>query len=170
MVCGDFNLDHNKRSVQNYPNSRLYDEWNETATAFDLIQLIKEDTWSRTCQGTVRTSLLDHANTNVQQLIETTDVVKLEISDHCLITISTKGVMREEKDSYFTYTCWKNYTKEKLIHELGKFDFQNMEIGTVEQMADNFDQTMGLIRERLLVDKTVKRKKVMDCTQHMCCA
>ena len=94
--------------------------------AFDLVQLIKEDTWVRTCQGQVRTSLLDHAYTNVEQVIEETDVNKLEISDHSLITINTKGQVREAKDSYFVYTCWKNYTRERLNYELSKYDFEAM--------------------------------------------
>ena len=84
LVCGDFNLDYNKRNIQNYAQSRLYDEWIEATVAFDLVQLIKEDTWVRTCQGQVRTSLLDHAYTNVEQVIEETDVNKLEISNHSL--------------------------------------------------------------------------------------
>ena len=159
LVCGDFNLDYNKKDVQNYAQSRLYEEWTEATIAFDLVQTIREDTWTRTCQGTVRTSLLDHAYTNAVDMIQEVGVTKMEISDHALITITTKGDVREEKESYFTYTCWKNYSKQKLLEELDKFDFKAMETGTAEQMADKFDQVLGSIRDGLLIEKTVKRRK-----------
>ena len=46
VILGDFNLDFYKRDQNNYAQRRLYDELIEVAFAFDLVQLIREITWT----------------------------------------------------------------------------------------------------------------------------
>ena len=79
MIIGDFNLDFKKRGLQNYQNRRIYDELIETEIAFNLLQIVEEDTWSRTYQGNIRTSLLDHIYVNNLLIVEEVKVAnKLE--------------------------------------------------------------------------------------------
>ena len=44
LVCGDFNLDSEKRRENNYQHQKIYDEWLEAITAFEFVQFIKEPT------------------------------------------------------------------------------------------------------------------------------
>ena len=50
IVCGDFNLDYSKIDISNYAQRRLYDEWLETTIAFDLVQMVRDVTWTRVCK------------------------------------------------------------------------------------------------------------------------
>ena len=47
LILGDLNLDYEKRRENSYQHRRIYDEWLEAITAFDLIQIVKEPTWER---------------------------------------------------------------------------------------------------------------------------
>jgi hypothetical protein len=42
LILGDLNLDYEKRRENSYQHRRIYDEWLEAITAFDLIQIVKE--------------------------------------------------------------------------------------------------------------------------------
>ena len=47
LILGDLNLDYEQRRENSYQHRRIYDEWLEAITAFDLIQIVKESTWER---------------------------------------------------------------------------------------------------------------------------
>jgi len=47
LILGDLNLDYEKRRENSYQHRRIYDEWLEAITAFDLFQIVKEPTWER---------------------------------------------------------------------------------------------------------------------------
>ena len=94
VILGDFNLDHHKKNEASYPQQRVYDELIELETAFDLHQLVREDTWSRDYNGVIRTSLLDHIYISNLQLVEQVEVKKIEISDHSVVILRTSGIIR----------------------------------------------------------------------------
>jgi exonuclease III len=158
IIMGDFNLDYRKKDLQNYPQRRIYDELLEAVTAFDLTQMVKEDTWLRVYQGTPRSSILDHVYTNNQEIIDNLSVDKQVISDHSSITITLTGRMREEKKNYFTYTCWKGYSVENVKKELQKYDFRPLARKPANVIADHLDQVLGTVRDTLLKVKTSVKK------------
>ena len=47
----------------------------------------------------------------------------------------------------------------KLLEELSQVSFEGILNGTAEQIADSLDQTLGEIRDKLLEEKTIKRRK-----------
>ena len=126
MIVGDFNLDYDKLQVQNYTARVLYDHWLETVYAFDLEQLVYEPTWSRVYQGLLKTSILDHVYVNNICSIEEIKVEKQPISDHAAIIVLTTGTKAKKRGMSFQYTCWKNYSAEKLRDELAKFSFETL--------------------------------------------
>ena len=158
VMIGDFNLDYNKKDTSNYPQRRIYDELLETVTAFDFTQIIEEETWMRVYQGVVRSSILDHVYTNNLELIEHISIDKQVISDHCSVTITLCGLLREENENYYTYTCWKNYSQAKVAQELQKYDFGPVENKSAQVIADYLDHVIGTICDTLLVVKTSKKK------------
>ena len=160
MIVGDFNLDYDKLQVQNYTARVLYDHWLETVYAFDLEQLVYEPTWSRVYQGLLKTSILDHVYVNNICSIEEIKVEKQPISDHAAIIVLTTGAKAKKRGMSFQYTCWKNYSAEKLRDELAKFSFEDLIAKDCQTIADEMDQILGTIRDTLLTTKTVKNRNV----------
>ena len=158
IIMGDFNLDYNKKDISNYPQRRIYDELLETVNAFDLTQIVEEETWLRVYQGLTRSSILDHVYTNNLDLIDQISVDKQVISDHCSVTVTLCGALREEKTNYYTYICWKNYSKAKLSAELQKHDFRPLENKPAQVIADYLDQVVGTVCDTLLTVKTSVKK------------
>ena len=145
--------------MHNYANRRIYDELLEAVTAFDLVQLVKEKTWARVYNNNdVRMSTLDHVYTNNIEGVETVTVLKQEISDHSLVMIETVGLVRERVKEYFTYVCWKNYSKEALLELIAKADTRSMEDKSAQVIADELDQLFGEICDVLLPVKVVIKR------------
>jgi len=94
IIMGDINFDYNKRTDQSYHHRRLYDRWLGLEEECQLIQLVDFTTWSRTCRGQLRQSILDEVFTNNHSLIESVEEGNAVISDHtpviALLTISKK--------------------------------------------------------------------------------
>ena len=158
LLLGDFNLDYKKLAVQNYPHRVLYDELLEMIYAFDLCQQVNECTWSRVYNGIVRTSLLDHVYVGDNALIKGILVDKQPISDHCAIIVKTWAVGERRKKIKYEYTCWKNYSKEKLIQELNNYDFTALRNSESQQIADALDIILGTVRDKLLSTCSVTKK------------
>ena len=68
IITGDINFDYNKRTDPSYHLRRLYDTWLSLEEASQLVQLVDFTTWSRTCQGQLKQSTLDHVLTNNHSL------------------------------------------------------------------------------------------------------
>ena len=167
ILIGDFNLDYNKRDVQNYAQRRIYDELLEMCIAFDLLQLIKEVTWSRIYQGAIRSSILDHVYTNNKEIITDIRTEKQPISDHSAVIISTAGVTKRKKFIYYEYECWKAYSKEALNDELRHLDLNQLSDCGVQQMADKLDQMLGTIKDKIVPIKKQKKKNYSEVPLHI---
>ena len=163
VILGDFNLDHHKKNEASYPQQRVYDELIELETAFDLHQLVREDTWSRDYNGVIRTSLLDHIYISNLQLVEQVEVKKIEISDHSVVILRTYGIIQSDKMMHYTYTTWKDYSQEALQEELVKYDLEFVDEADPEVMADYLDQVMGKIVDSLLKTITAVKPVVKCC-------
>ena len=70
IITGDLNLDYNKRAEPGYHLRALYDMWMSLEDDCQLVQCVDFATWSRTCQGQLKQSILDHVLTNNISLIE----------------------------------------------------------------------------------------------------
>ena len=168
LIMGDFNLDFNKINVQNYVHRRLYDELIEITIAFDLTQLIKDITWSRVYQGEMRSSVLDHAYTNVKESIAEIVIEKQPISDHSAIILSTVGKTKIKKKIVYSYECWRNYTKEKLLEEIRTYDLWSLSTLSVQNIVDKLDQILGTIKDKLVpIKKITKPGKWADIPAHI---
>ena len=158
ILIGDVNLDYLKKNVQIYAQRRIYDELLEAANAFDLTQLVSEITWARIYQGQMRSSILDHVYTNNEDQIGDIRVEKLEISDHSVVIIKTKGMTNKKGVILYQYDCWKAYSKEALLEELHNSNLRELHGLPTQELSDKLDQILGKIRDKLVVTKTGKKK------------
>ena len=76
IIMGDFNLDENQKNNTQYSHQRYY----------DLLQLIKFNTWSRLVGNTLKESCLDHIYTNDSTSITNIDKISPLMGDHLIIT------------------------------------------------------------------------------------
>ena len=159
MITGDFNLDFNKINTQNYTCRRIYDELLELTYAFDLEQMVKEDTWSRMYQGTIRSSILDHVYLSNNEIMNTISVEKQPISDHSVVVLTTVGDIKTASNQTYEYDCWKHYTKEALKSELRNNNFDILCNLNVQEIADKLDQILGTIKDKLVPRKRVTKSK-----------
>ena len=60
ILIGDFNLDYGKIYDDNYNNKNLFQDFEDILSSFNLIQLVKFETWSRMVGTERRSSILDH--------------------------------------------------------------------------------------------------------------
>ena len=158
ILIGDVNLDYLKKNVQIYAQRRIYDELLEAANAFDLTQLVSEITWARIYQGQMRSSILDHVYTNNEDQIGDIRVEKLEISDHSVVIIKTKGMTNKKGVILYQYDCWKAYSKDALLEELHNSNLRELHGLPTQELSDKLDQILGKIRDKLVVTKTGKKK------------
>jgi hypothetical protein len=136
LLLGDFNLDHNKRGDPSYHHSGLYELWKEIENRHQLSQLVKFATWSRVCRSTLKTSILDHIYTNDEGLIDYISELSTTIGDHSPI-MATLVLKVCAKPKVIWTRNWKNYTKEALLVQLIK---ENWEITCLN--AEDFNDAL----------------------------
>jgi len=112
--------------LKEYCHRAIYDEWLEMTVVFDLNQMVNEITWERLHNNELRSSIIDHVNTNNLESIKEVIVEKQEVSDHSLICVKTEGKLVTKKFQTMNYQNWKKYSKENLLKILQqkKFDYK----------------------------------------------
>ena len=75
IVC-DFNMDYAKIFDDNYNNKNLFQDFDDILSSFNLIQLVKFETWSRMMGTERRSSILDHIYIKDPTVITKIDYVK----------------------------------------------------------------------------------------------
>ena len=109
--------------------------------------------------GTVRQSTLDHVYTNNVEIIESHQILKQPISDHCVIIASTTGKKKNKRVIEAEYDCWPNYTKDILLKELSEYDWVSLMGLGAQEMADGLDHILGTIKDRIVPKKVFKKRE-----------
>ena len=75
--------------------------------------------------------------------------------------MTTSGERKREKFSQIEYQCWKNYSKERLVCELKKINFDVISVGTAQQLCDKLDHKPQKIVDLLTptVIKTIRNDR-----------
>ena len=60
IILGDFNLDWNKKFVASYAYKNYFEDMELHLEEFGLNQMVNQATWTRTINGTVKESVIDH--------------------------------------------------------------------------------------------------------------
>lgn len=121
IIVGDFNLDDDKRYQTDYVNRRLFEILNEYFDQLDLIQLVKFPTWSRLVNASLKSSVLDHIYTQDITLVNNIQSYKPLIGDHLIVSFNLNEQIPKPK--LLLRRNWQFYSKEKLLAELSKVDF-----------------------------------------------
>ena len=138
IIVGDMNLDFNKRNTTSYHHRRLYDSWISFEEEKQLTQLVDSTTWHRVSRGRLQSSILDHVYTTNVGLVECVEIIDALSGDHqpVLVTLTT---VTEPTRTKKWIRDWQGYSKEKLLNELAKEDW-NINRADVQDFCDELDR------------------------------
>ena len=77
--------------------------------------------WSRLVNGAWRYSIIDHVYTTDETLITRVEPIEVLTGDHWLVLLTIDETKIEAEKSI--RRDWRNYTKDKLINEISKYDW-----------------------------------------------
>ena len=146
IIIGDFNLDYSKIYNPTYGFRNLFERLSEFFEPFGLQQLINFHTWSRTVNGQVRSSLLDHIYTTAPHLISDINQIETEIGDHKLIMCDIHSLKSESKT--IMKRDWRHYSKHALVERLKNCNF-NTSLNCVQETWNRFENIMINIVDEL---------------------
>ena len=146
IVLGDFNLDHRKKHDINYSHKHYFSALNETFVPLNLHQIVSFDTWSRVVNNSLRFSILDHIYAKDVTRKTNLSSHTPPFGDHLLISfeIASSKMMKNE----IRKRNWKTYSKEKLIENLSKVDW-NIEFDDVQSFWNCFESKLVEIIDKL---------------------
>jgi hypothetical protein len=126
---GDFNIDLQRTTYQNYNWSRCKNNLNSFAEEQLLTQIVKNPTWFRPHNDTIKHSLLDHIYITNDIVASTPKHIDTFYSDHQLITIDltiTKTIAKLTDKPVWTrdWHCYSNLKlRTRLSHENWSNDY-----------------------------------------------
>ena len=149
IVMGDINFDYNKRTEQSYHHRRLYDRWLGLEEECQLVQLVDFTTWSRTCRGQLKQSILDQVFTNNHSLIESVDEGNAVISDHTPVVATLSICMKKEEEVKIWARDWKNYSPTLLQERLALVDW-NIDFKEVQDYNDEMEHRIMSVLDKII--------------------
>ena len=163
IIAGDINFDYNRRTDPSYHLRRLYDKWLSLEEVSQLVQLVDFKTWSRTCQGQLKQSTLDHVLTNNHSLIESVEEGSAATSDHVPVIITLTVCKEKGQPAIIWARDWKNYSPEILEERLSAVDW-NITCTGVQDYNDELEQKIMTVLEKIIPFgwRNLSKKKVQD--------
>jgi hypothetical protein len=121
VVLGDFNLDLNKKGLQNYPFASYFECLDNAFERINVVQLVDFTTWSRQVSGVVRVSVLDHVYASDPTLLTNLSGIKPIFGDHCMVQFKYAAGRPVVKTTI--KINWMRYEKELLLELLREVDW-----------------------------------------------
>ena len=136
IILGDINLDWAKKGQRNYQFQNYFEYMDEKFSDRELMQLVDFPTWSRTVNGVLKESILDHIYnqdpTSVGDLYSITPC----FGDHLLLIFGVTN--KRSKKAVYNRRSWVNYSSEALCHLIEQEDW-TVEDDTVQGTWNMFE-------------------------------
>ena len=124
---GDFNLDARMEHRPDYGYKIPLNHLTDFIAVNKLFQLVNFCTWSRTINGIVKESLLDHIYTDDVALVRNLFFKDPTFGDHKLIIFELEAFIQTHQNQIIKWN-WKQYTKDRLA--------ENLVLNTVNENSD----------------------------------
>ena len=147
IVLGDFNLDMSKKGQSNYPFKNYFNYMDEKMCDRVFIQQINFPTWTRTVNGIVKQSILDHIYTSDPTSISNINESKPVFGDHHLIVCSV-NIHRPKEVTNFKRS-WVNYSKDTLCNLLQEENW-SIEDDSIQGAWNTFENKLINIVDTLI--------------------
>ena len=139
VIVGDFNMDYAKIYDDNYNNKNLFQDFDDILSDFNLIQLVKFETWSRMVGTERRSSILDHIYIKDPTVITKIDYVQPFFGDHVLVEFIVDAKLNAVTENI----CrdWRNYSKDLLCDKLSNINW-DIDVCEVQQFWNVFENLL----------------------------
>ena len=145
MLMGDFNLNYNLIHNNNYNYKLLFEKLIELTTELSLEQIVNSSTWSRSINGNIKESILDHFYIKDVTRVVNLSLLDPEIGDHKLIVCTINMNSINPPPTTVIKRCWKTYNKDKLNAGLATCDF-DVDINDVQGFWNHIEnELIGVI-------------------------
>ena len=147
IVVGDFNLDYSKVSDVNYGYRNMFNDFDESLSRFELIQLVNFVTWSRMVGSSLRSSILDHIYIKNPTIVNNLRSLDPFFGDHMLVEFEvTYHIIKNE-----ITMCrdWRKYSKDVLNEKLSNIDW-NIKIDNVQEYWNVLENKLIKIIDELV--------------------
>ena len=139
VIVGDFNMDYAKIFDDNYNNKNLFQDFDDILSSFNLIQLVKFETWSRMVGTERRSSILDHIYIKDPTVITKINYVQPFFGDHVLVEFIVDSKLNAVTENI----CrdWRNYSKDLLCDKLSNINW-DIDVCEVQQFWNVFENLL----------------------------
>ena len=121
ILLGDFNLDIAKKGAHSYQFGSYFECLDLALGDQNHMQLVDFPTWSRSVNGVLRESILDHVYVSDPTTVCNLSSLKPCFGDHQMVYFNIQNVKTEIKTEI--KRNWMLYTKEKLLQALMSEDW-----------------------------------------------
>jgi endonuclease/exonuclease/phosphatase family metal-dependent hydrolase len=112
IVLGDFNINYAKRNNRNVVNRTLTQILKNLVENHSLEQMVSFETWSRTVNGQLRSSILDHFYVSDNGKVKSITPLSIPISNHVPVKMEYEFLNQTVRKTTMVRN-WKGYSKEK---------------------------------------------------------
>ena len=161
LLIGDFNLDLQKKTNQNYQLRNLFDKLDEYTDSRYMINIKTEPTWQRIFLNSLKESTLDHVYTNHIPMIKRTLNERQCISDHNLILVQTTHESEVlSKSNKIKVMDWSKYDAEILKINIHENIPMNMNLLDTQDFLSQLNQIILTQFDKQVEIKMIRRKYI----------
>ena len=162
IIIGDFNLDLNKQTDNNYYRKTYFTLMSNILGHHALDQIIHDNTWKRIINGIETTSRLDHIYTTRSDSINNVKLTDNAYSDHLMLTFTLESAQKEGQVINLWKRSWKHYKKELLCEELSRLDW-NIETNDAQSYYNILENLIVNVVDKLAPMKMYSINKKQTC-------
>ena len=130
VVLGDFNIDYKRKFDVTYASKHLFTDFESTLAHLGFYQHVSFPTWSRTVNGSIKESILDHVYSNTPTHVQDLMSIAPIFGDHLLILFDFS--LSHDDRSITWKRDWRFYSGALLCNELSKINW-NINVPNVQQ-------------------------------------
>jgi hypothetical protein len=147
IILGDINLDWAKKGQRNYQFQNYFEYMDEKFSDKELMQLVDFPTWSRTVNGVLKESILDHIYTQDPTSVGDLYSITPCFGDHLPLIFGVTN--KRSKKAVYNRRSWVNYSSEALCHLIEQEDW-TVEDDTVQGTWNMFENKLVNILDVLI--------------------
>ncbi len=147
VLMGDLNLDWSKKDSGQYAFRQYFSDFEEALGGSNLTQMVDFVTWTRTVNGVIKESTLDHLYSNQPLMLSNLHPVEPLFGDHRMVVATLYSTKPEPT---FTFRRdWRGYDKNILCEKLSNVNWQT-DTGDVQSCWNNIENNILEVIDNLI--------------------
>ena len=159
IVIGDFNIDYAKKFDVTYANKQLFADFETHLAHLGLYQHVNFPTWSRTVNGTLKESILDHIYSNCPTLVNDVRSLAPIFGDHLLIFFNY-SIAHDDMGTVWRRD-WRFYSASSLCSELSVVNW-DIDACNVQEYWNIFENALIKVVDKVAPYTKFKNNVVLN--------